>query len=124
MDNHSYRRGEIYYADLNPFYGSEQGGIRPVIVLQNNTGNIHCPTLIVAPITSRPGKKPLQPTHCPLLGNSGLSPSLVLLEQVKTIDKRRVRKYIGKVTPQQMSDIDCALEISLGLPFAEDTEAP
>jgi mRNA interferase MazF len=124
-DDHSYRRGDIYLANLDPFFGSEQGGTRPVLVLQNNTGNIFCPTLIVAPLTSRFWKKKSQPTHCQLENVDGLGgPSTVLLEQIKTIDKRRVQKYIGKLHRSQMREVEDAMEISLGLRIAEDVEAP
>lgn len=89
-DDWVYRRGDIYLADLNPYFGSKQGGIRPVLVLQNNTGNFYCPTLIAAPLTARRSKKPNQPTHYHLKGVRGMdSPSVILLGQIRTIDKRR-----------------------------------
>ena len=120
-----YRRGDIYLANLEPHIGSEQGGIRPVVILQNNTGNYFCPTLVVAPITSRDDKKPLQPTHYFAEQVRGLNyPSMVLLEQIKTIDKRRVKKYLGKMTCQQMNEIGEAIEVSLGLYIPEELEAP
>ena len=101
-ENWIYRRGDVYLANLDPYIGSEQGGTRPVVVLQNNTGNYYCPTLIVAPITSKAGKKPSQPTHYYAERIHGLEfPGMVLLEQIKTIDKRRVRKYLGRMTRQQ-----------------------
>ena len=86
-----YKRGDLYYANLNPYFGSEQGGTRPVLVLQNNVGNFFCPTLIVAPLTSKWIKKKELPTHYALesVPELGLK-SVVLLEQIKTIDKRRV----------------------------------
>ena len=121
----NYRRGDIYLANLDPYIGSEQGGTRPVIVLQNNAGNIFCPTLIIAPITSRYWKKADQPTHCILDDVDCLtSTSTVLLEQIKTIDKRRVKKYLGRVSRTQMAAVDDAIEISLGLRIPEDTDAP
>ena len=90
-----YRRGDIYLANLNPFTGSEQGGTRPVLVLQNNDGNIYCPTLIIAPITTKLKKQNL-PTHCCFETVRGLSePSMVSLEQIKTIDKSRIKQYLG-----------------------------
>lgn len=90
-DERAFRRGEIYLADLGTRFGSEQGGIRPVLILQNNLGNIYCPTLIVAPLTTQTGKKPNQPTHYKLAGDGkAIRPSTVLLEQITTIDKRRV----------------------------------
>ena len=105
--------------------GSEQGGTRPVVVLQNNTGNYYCPTLIVAPITSKAGKKPSQPTHYYAERIRGLElPGMVLLEQIKTIDKRRVRKYLGRMTRQQMDEIGEAIEEALGLYVPEEMEAP
>ena len=110
------RRGDIYYANLNPVIGSEQGGIRPVVILQNDVGNRHSPTVIVAAITSRTGK-PRLPTHVPI-GDavSGLhKDSIVLLEQVRTIDCARLRDYIGALGRTDMEAIDSALEISFGL---------
>ena len=84
-ENWIYRRGDVYLANLDPYIGSEQGGTRPVVVLQNNTGNYYCPTLIVAPITSKSGKKPSQPTHYYAEYIHGLElPGMVLLEQIKT----------------------------------------
>lgn len=121
----SYHRGDIYLANLDPFLGSEQGGTRPVLVLQNNTGNFYCPTLIIAPLTSRFWKKNSQPTHCTLIDVPGIdSPSMVLLEQIKTIDKRRVKRYLGKINRDQMESVDNAIQISLGLSIPEDLEAP
>ena len=124
-DNWNYRRGDIFLADLNPFVGSEQGGTRPVLLLQNNAGNFFCPTLIVAPITSRVWKKSEQPTHCRIENPNCLSDSsMVLLEQIRTIDKRRVKKYMGRLDNAQMRKVDDCIEISLGLQIPEDTEAP
>ncbi len=121
----SYRRGDIYLANLNPYFGSEQGGILPVLVLQNNTGNFYCPTLIVAPLTAKKDKKPHQPTHYLLNLVKGMDgPSVALLEQIKTIDKRRIRSYLGKISRQQMAGVEEAIEISLGLHIPEDVEAP
>ena len=120
-----YRRGDIYLANLDPYIGSEQGGIRPVVVLQNNTGNFYCPTLIIAPITSKCRKKPLQPTHYYAESIWGLDgPSMVLLEQIKTIDKRRVQKYLGRMSRRQMDEIGEVIETSLGLYVPEEMEAP
>ena len=124
-DDWYYRRGDIYLANLGSYYGSEQGGTRPVLVLQNNAGNYFCPTLIVAPLTSNIWKKAEQPTHYLLDGIRGLrGQSIVLLEQIKTIDKRRVDRYIGKVTREQMDGIDEALQVSLGIYIPEEIEAP
>lgn len=124
-ENWIYRRGDVYLANLDPYIGSEQGGTRPVVVLQNNTGNYYCPTLIVAPITSKSGKKPSQPTHYYAERIHGLDvPGMVLLEQIKTIDKRRVKKYLGRMTRQQMDEIGEAIEEALGLYVPEEMEAP
>ncbi len=120
-----YRRGDVYLANLDPYIGSEQGGTRPVVVLQNNTGNFYCPTLIVAPITSRSNKKPSQPTHYYAEHIHGLDvPGIVLLEQIKTIDKLRIKKYMGRMSRKQMDEIGEAIENSLGLYVPEEMEAP
>ena len=115
-DNWKYRRGDIYLVDLGSNVGSEQGGCRPVLLLQNDVGNHFGPTLIVAPISSRYWKKSKQPTHSLIEGIQNLtSPSVVLTEQLLTIDKVRVMKYLGKVPEEQMQDINKAVKISLGL---------
>lgn len=115
-ENWNYRRGDIYLVDLGTNVGSEQGGCRPVLVLQNDVGNHFGPTLIVAPISSRYWKKSKQPTHSLIEGISNLSsPSVVLAEQLLTIDKVRVMKYLGKVPEEQMQGIDKAVKVSLGL---------
>ena len=107
-------RGEMYYADLSPVIGSEQGGLRPVLIVQNDVGNKHSPTTIVAPITSRFTKKPL-PTHLPL-SNCGLAKdSIALCEQLRTIDKRRLREKLGSMDEKDKVALDKAIEISLGL---------
>ncbi len=119
-----YRRGDIYMANLNPFKGSEQGGTRPVLVLQNNDGNFYCPTLIVAPMTTQL-KKLDQPTHYLIRDNSALAaPSMVEFEQITTIDKSRIIGYIGKLTKEQMLEIDDYLRVSLGMFIAYAVEAP
>lgn len=119
-----YRRGDIYLANLNPFKGSEQGGTRPVLVLQNNDGNYYCPTLIVAPITTKL-KKLNMPTHCYFEKVRGLAePSMVSLEQIKTIDKCRIEKYLGKMTREQMTKVEDAIRESLGMEIPECVEAP
>jgi len=113
--NKSILRGDLYYADLNPVIGSEQGGIRPVLIIQNDVGNKHSPTVIVAAITSKEGKSIL-PTHAILGAESGLDrDSIVLLEQIRTIDKRRLREYVGALGAGDMSAVDKALAISVGL---------
>lgn len=113
------KRGDIYYADLRPVIGSEQGGTRPVLIIQNDAGNRHSPTVIAAAITSRQGKKPL-PTHVRLEESlQGLEQdSTVLLEQVRTIDRTRLRGYIGRVDEAAMEDVDQAIAVSFGLNMA------
>ncbi len=97
-DDWEYRRGDVYLADLNPVVGAEIGGIRPVLVLQNDVGNHFGPTLIIAPMTSNIEKKPAQPTHFLLENVRGLSrPSMVILEQLKTLDKSRIIRYLGRI---------------------------
>ena len=110
------RRGEIYYADLSPVVGSEQGGVRPVLIVQNDVGNKHSPTVIAAAITSQRDKAKL-PTHIELRAAScGLSrDSVVLLEQIRTIDKRRLKERMGELDAPAMSQVNNALEISFGL---------
>ena len=111
-----YRRGDIYLADLSPICGSEQGGVRPVVVIQNNTGNRHAPTLIVAVVTAKTRKKAKQPTHYLIRNTPALSkPSMVLLEQIRTIDKQRIVRYLGKSTRREMCGINRALLVSLAL---------
>lgn len=109
-------RGDLYYADLSPVIGSEQGGLRPVLIIQNNTGNRHSPTVIVAAITSRTTKAKI-PTHVAISKeDSGLKcDSTILLEQVRTIDRSRLKEYIGRLPDQQMMEANAALFISLGL---------
>ena len=113
------RRGDIYYADLSPVVGSEQGGLRPVLIVQNDTGNKHSPTVIAAAITSQTGKARL-PTHIALEAKSyGLSRnSVVLLEQIRTIDKKRLKERMGKLDTNLMHRVDNAIAVSFGL--AED----
>lgn len=109
------KRGEIYIVNLNPSIGSEQGGIRPVLIIQNNVGNKYSPVTIVAPITSRPTKAQL-PTHHWLKNDYGLSKkSMVELEQIRVIDKSRLSTFIGELSKQEMLEIDKKLKISLGL---------
>ena len=109
-----FKRGELYYADLSPVVGSEQGGVRPVLIIQNNVGNKYSPTVIVAAITSQINKAKL-PTHIELTSAYGLQKnSVVLLEQLRTLDKRRLKDKIGLVDNTKMKRIDNALLISLG----------
>jgi mRNA interferase MazF len=113
--NNSILRGDLYYADLNPVVGSEQGGVRPVLVIQNDIGNRHSPTTIIAAITSKLNRNIL-PTHCALQEKAGLDrDSIVLLEQIRTIDKRRLREYVGALRYDDMRGVDRALAISVGL---------
>ena len=112
----SVKRGDIYYADLSPVVGSEQGGMRPVLIVQNDTGNRHSPTVIAAAITSQVGKARL-PTHITVTGpETGLTKdSVILLEQVRTLDKRRLREHMGRLNEEQMSRADNAIAVSFGL---------
>ena len=110
------KRGDIYYADLSPVVGSEQGGMRPVLIVQNDTGNRHSPTVIAAAITSQLGKARL-PTHIELHGAScGLSrDSVILLEQIRTLDKSRLRERMGKLPDAVMEKVNGAIAVSFGL---------
>ena len=110
------KRGEIYYADLSPVVGSEQGGVRPVLIVQNDIGNKHSPTVIAAAITSQKEKNKL-PTHISLSAAScGLAKdSVVLLEQVRTLDKRRLKERMGELDSDSMSQVNNALSVSFGL---------
>lgn len=106
-------RGDIYYADLSPVVGCEQGGVRPVLIIQNNVGNRYSPTIIVAAITSRMDKHPL-PTHVAISRTYGLQKnSMILLEQVRTIDKSRLKEYIGHLDGRDMRAVNISLKISL-----------
>ncbi len=122
QDFRNLHRGEIYFANLNPYYGSEYGGIRPVLILQNDVGNLYSPTVIIAPATRRTYKKPMLPTHVSLKRIPGMQgESLFLLEQIRVIDKHRIRGYAGHLTRAQMAEIDAGIRISLGL--EEDAHA-
>lgn len=115
-ENWVYRRGDIYCADLNPVVGSEQGGTRPVVVIQNDMGNKHSPTLIVAAVTTKIRKKEQMPTHYLMKENAAFSePSVVMLEQIRTIDKTRIQGYLGRATKNEMTGIDKALLVSVAL---------
>lgn len=115
------KRGELYYADLSPVVGSEQGGVRPVLIVQNDTGNKYSPTVIVAAVTSKMTKAKL-PTHIELCqGEFGLmKDSVVLLEQIRTLDKRRLKERIGELSQITMNKVNVGLLISLG--FDLDTQ--
>ncbi len=110
------RRGDIYYADLSPVVGSEQGGLRPVLIVQNDVGNRYSPTVIAAAITSRMSKTKL-PTHIDILGvEAGLSKdSVILLEQVRTIDKKRLKEKMGHLDRETMNSVNNAIQVSFGL---------
>ena len=108
------KRGDIYKADLSPVVGSEQGGIRPVVIVQNDMGNRYSPTIIVVPITTRQNKKPL-PTHTKLKCKCLLKESMALMEQVRTIDKSRLIEFIGVLNKDEMNNITEALRISIDL---------
>ena len=110
------KRGDVYMAGLDPVIGSEQGGTRPVVIIQNNTGNLHAPTVIAVPVTSSAGKPPL-PTHAPLAaGEGGLwLDSIALCEQVRTLEKARLSRKLGSVSDASLRLIDRALQVSLDI---------
>lgn len=110
------KRGDIYYADLRPVIGSEQGGIRPVLIIQNDIGNRHSPTIICAAITSRMNKANL-PTHIELQAGryDMMKDSVILLEQLRTIDKQRLKEKICHIDEELLEKVDCALKVSLEL---------
>ena len=116
LNANSVHRGDIYYADLSPVVGSEQGGVRPVLIVQNDTGNRHSPTVIAAAITSQTGKARL-PTHIELAASRcGLSrDSVVLLEQIRTLDKTRLRERMGRLEGATIDRIHGAIAVSFGL---------
>ena len=126
MDNKTtFKRGDMFYADMPQGVGSEQSGYRPVIILQNDVGNKHSTTVIVAPLTSVSHAKAKLPTHYTMKAESGLEkPSIVLLEQIHTIDKQRLQKYIGKASDKALAGIEYSLAISLGFidPVTKTTE--
>ena len=110
------KRGDIYYADLNPVVGSEQGGTRPVLIISNNIGNQYSPTVIVAAITSRTHSKVKLPMHTKVIEFNGLDKeSVILLEQIRTLDKKRLIKYMGLMPGNVMARVDKALAISIAL---------
>ena len=115
IQNWKFQRGDIFFTRFDNATGSEQSGNRPAVVLQNDVGNFYSPTLIVATLTSKAAKKYTQPTHC-LLVNEFLSvPSIVQAEQIFTVDKSRVLKFLGHLTPEEMSRVDDAVRASLAL---------
>lgn len=116
MGKRHIRRGDIFHADLNPVVGSEQGGVRPVLVIQNDVGNYYSPTVIVAAMSGRTESKAHLPTHCKVEAYAGLEEdSLVLLEQLRTIDKRRLNDYVGRLEQKDMEQVDRCLAVSLNL---------
>ncbi len=119
------KRGDIYRADLDPVVGSEQGGVRPVVIIQNDAGNLHSPTVIVAAVTTR-HKKPTLPVHvCITPEESGLErESVVLLEQLRTLEKTRLTRYLGTLETAAMRRIDRALGLSLGTAYRQDGGNP
>jgi mRNA interferase MazF len=116
VNNVVVKRGDIFYGDLSPVIGSEQGGVRPVLVIQNDIGNKYSPTVIVAAITSQINKAKL-PTHVELAAeNYGITKdSVILLEQIRTIDKKRLKERIGHLSDELMKQVDVSLQISFGL---------
>lgn len=110
------KRGDVFFADLDPVVGSEQGGIRPVLVVQNNIGNRYSPTLVVLPLST--AKKNYLPTHIHICGSKSLpKDSIVLAEQIRTIDRYRLREYVGSLDKEIMDEINRAMKISIGVDF-------
>ncbi|WPC17154.1 type II toxin-antitoxin system PemK/MazF family toxin [Pediococcus inopinatus] len=116
MSEANVKRGDIFYADLSPVVGSEQGGMRPVLIVQNNIGNHYSPTVIVAAITAKI-QKPKMPTHVGITAaETGVERnSVILLEQIRTIDKQRLKDQVGQLTTSKMLEVDAALKVSVGL---------
>ena len=110
------KRGDIFYADLDPVVGSEQGGIRPVLIVQNNVGNKYSPTLVVLPLST--AQKNHLPTHIHIKGSKALpNDSIVLAEQIRTIDRYRLKNYVGSVDLELMEKVEKAMKISIGVDF-------
>ena len=119
--NQTYKRGDIFFADLGQGIGSEQMGYRPVVIIQNDTGNKHSPTVVAAAFTSKTDAKAKQPTHCFIGAEYGLElPSVILLEQIRTLDKQRLEKYVGRLSKKHLNDLNHALAISVGLIPAQE----
>lgn len=118
------KRGEVYYADLDPVIGSEQGGMRPVLIIQNDLGNRFSPTVIVLPLTSKVNKTPLR-THVPLLPPQGgvRKPSIILCEQVRTLEKVRLTRKLGVLSPEKMALVEKALAAAVGVEEEEPSGA-
>lgn len=120
-----YYRGELYYADLGKGIGSEQEGYRPVVLIQNNMGNKFSPTVIVAPVTTNHETKAKLPTHCYIGAESGLdTSSVILLEQLRTIDKKRLGRYIGRLNRIHLRCLNQALAISIDLKYLRKRREP
>ena len=119
------KRGDIYYADLSPVIGSEQGGLRPVLIVQNDVGNKYSPTVIAAAITSKMSKAKL-PTHIDVFASQvGLAKdSVILLEQIRTIDKKRLKEKMGHLDDSVMTEVNDAITVSFGLNEAPTTDIP
>ena len=108
------KRGDVFYANLDPIIGSEQGGVRPVLVVQNNVGNKYSPTVVVLPISS--ANKSEMPTHIRICGSKMLSKdSIIMAEQIRTIDRNRLQKYVGSIDLEIMKKVESAMKISLGV---------
>lgn len=108
------KRGDVFYADLDPIIGSEQGGVRPVLIVQNNVGNKYSPTIVVLPISS--AKKSEMPTHIQICSTKMLlKNSIIMAEQIRTIDRNRLQKYIGSVDLEIMKKVEIAMKISIGV---------
>ena len=119
------KRGEIYYANLDPVMGSEQGGVRPVLIIQNDLGNRFSPTVIAVPLTSRQGKAPLR-THVPVSPPAGglQKPSVILCEQVRTLEKSRLRQFLGTLGGDKMALVERALALAVGRAEPEEKLRP
>ncbi|MBQ6950523.1 MAG: type II toxin-antitoxin system PemK/MazF family toxin [Clostridia bacterium] len=117
------KRGDIYFADLDPVIGSEQGGKRPVLIIQNDLGNRFSPTVIILPLTSRTGKHPLR-THVPITPPQGgiAKPSIILCEQVRTVEKSRLIRHLGQLTKEKMALVERALAAAVGQETEEKAE--
>lgn len=118
------RRGDIFYADLSPVVGSEQGGLRPVLIVQNDVGNKYSPTVIAAAITSKMSKAKL-PTHIGVFANQVglLKDSVILLEQIRTIDKTRLKEKMGHLDTEKMNEVNNAITVSFGLSIDSNNTA-
>ena len=119
------KRGDVYFANLDPVVGSEQGGMRPVIIIQNDLGNRFSPTVIILPLTGKMNKAPL-PTHVPLLPPQGgvRRPSIILCEQVRTLEKSRLTHYLGRLTREKMALVEKALAAAVGVEETSDAAPP